>query len=77
MPIKALNPLIFRFHRTMTRPFFTRDRISHFDMFDANADSALKQARARLAEGYPIDFQVMYRTGRDRPLALTSQKMCV
>lgn len=41
----------------MTRPFFTRDRISHFDMFDANADSALKQAKAHLAEGYPIDFQ--------------------
>ncbi|KJA14651.1 hypothetical protein HYPSUDRAFT_48962 [Hypholoma sublateritium FD-334 SS-4] len=48
---------MWKFHRTMTRPFFTRDRISHFDMFDANADSALKQARARLEEGYPIDFQ--------------------
>ncbi|KAF8164307.1 cytochrome P450 [Pholiota molesta] len=48
---------MWKFHRSMTRPFFTRDRISHFDMFDINADSALKQARARLQEGYPIDFQ--------------------
>ena len=26
-----------RFHRTMTRPYFTKDRISHFEMFDRHA----------------------------------------
>lgn len=51
-----------RFHRTMTRPFFTRERISHFDIFDAHADDALKQAASRLAEGHPIDFQVCQAT---------------
>ncbi|KAF9040667.1 cytochrome P450 monooxygenase pc-3 [Panaeolus papilionaceus] len=48
---------MWKFHRTMTRPFFTRERISHFDIFDAHADDALKQAASRLAEGHPIDFQ--------------------
>jgi hypothetical protein len=42
----------------MTRPFFTKDRISHFDIFDRHAEDALAQAKQRLAEGYLIDFQV-------------------
>lgn len=54
----------------MTRPFFTRDRISHFDMFDINADSALKQARARLQEGYPIDFQVGHMLSKEKYLLI-------
>ncbi|KAF9475881.1 cytochrome P450 [Pholiota conissans] len=45
------------FHRSMTRPFFTKDRISHFDTFDSHAENALSQAKARLQDGYPIDFQ--------------------
>lgn len=48
----------FRFHRTMTRPFFTRDRISDFDIFEAHSAHALQLAKARLAEGHAIDFQV-------------------
>ncbi|KAJ3514971.1 hypothetical protein NLJ89_g2053 [Agrocybe chaxingu] len=48
---------MWKFHRSMTRPFFSRERISHFDIFEAHADNALKQAANRLAEGYPIDFQ--------------------
>ena len=47
-----------RFHRSMTRPYFTRDRISHFDNFDLHSDIALKLASKRLAEGHAIDFQV-------------------
>lgn len=42
----------------MTRPYFTRDRISHFDNFDLHSDIALKLASKRLAEGHAIDFQV-------------------
>ncbi|KAF8893052.1 cytochrome P450 monooxygenase pc-3 [Infundibulicybe gibba] len=48
---------MWKFHRSMTRPFFTKDRITDFDNFERHADSALLQARARLAEGYAIDFQ--------------------
>ncbi|KAF4600440.1 hypothetical protein EYR38_005067 [Pleurotus pulmonarius] len=48
-----------QFHRSMTRPFFSKDRISHFDVFDRHADDALNQTKARLADGYPIDFQDM------------------
>jgi hypothetical protein len=42
----------------MTRPFFTRERISDFDIYDKNCTSALDLARTRLAEGYPVEFQV-------------------
>ncbi|KAF8996820.1 cytochrome P450 monooxygenase pc-3 [Cyathus striatus] len=48
---------MWKFHRTMTRPFFIKDRISDFDIFAVHGDEALKQAKARLSEGYPIDFQ--------------------
>jgi Cytochrome P450 len=41
----------------MTRPFFTKDRISHFDIFDRHATDALSQLKARLREGHPVDIQ--------------------
>jgi hypothetical protein len=41
----------------MTRPFFTRDRISDFDVFEKHAEDAINQIRIRLRDGYPIDFQ--------------------
>lgn len=47
-----------RFHRAMTRPFFTKDRISHFELFDRHAEDAIKQMKERFAEGCPVDFQV-------------------
>ncbi|KAH8101718.1 cytochrom P450 [Cristinia sonorae] len=46
-----------RFHRSMTRPFFSRDRISHFDIFDKHSDAALNKMKERLAEGHAVDFQ--------------------
>ncbi|KAI6003547.1 cytochrome P450 [Pisolithus orientalis] len=49
----------WKFHRSMTRPFFSKDRISHFDIFEKHAEDALNQAKARLQEGYPVDFQDM------------------
>ncbi len=36
-----LTAIHVRFHRTMTRPYFTRDRISHFEMFDRHAGMRL------------------------------------
>ncbi|KAI5984812.1 cytochrome P450 [Pisolithus marmoratus] len=50
---------IWKFHRTMARPFFSKDRISHFDIFEKHAKDALNQAKARLQEGHPVDFQDM------------------
>ncbi|KAF7967615.1 hypothetical protein HWV62_33667 [Athelia sp. TMB] len=46
-----------RFHRSMTRPFFTRDRISEFDNFDRHADLMIRALKARLRAGHPVDFQ--------------------
>lgn len=42
----------------MSRPFFTRDRISDFDLFDRHADTVIGQIKARMRTGYSIDFQV-------------------
>jgi hypothetical protein len=47
-----------RFHRSVTRPFFHKERITDFDIFDRRARDALEQAATRIADGYPIDFQV-------------------
>ncbi|RDX55061.1 cytochrome P450 [Lentinus brumalis] len=48
---------MWKFHRSMTRPFFSKDRISHFDMFDRHATDALQQMKYRLREGYAVDWQ--------------------
>ncbi|KAK0458665.1 cytochrome P450 monooxygenase pc-3 [Desarmillaria tabescens] len=44
-------------HRTMTRPFFNKDRISDFDNFERHASSTITQIKARLREGHTVDFQ--------------------
>lgn len=60
--IYALTYVVYlpkcRFHRTMTRPFFTRDRISDFDNFDRHAMMVVDSMKSRLQAGFPIDFQV-------------------
>ncbi|EIW84500.1 cytochrome P450 monooxygenase pc-3 [Coniophora puteana RWD-64-598 SS2] len=48
---------LWKLHRSMTRPFFTHDRIGHFDIFDTHADTAIRAAKDRLRSGRPIDFQ--------------------
>ncbi|KAI0703354.1 cytochrome P450 [Cerioporus squamosus] len=48
---------MWKFHRSMTRPFFSKDRISHFDMFDRHAADALQQMKNRLRDGYAVDWQ--------------------
>ncbi|KAF9040809.1 cytochrome P450 [Panaeolus papilionaceus] len=45
------------FHRVMTRPFFTKERISDFEIYARTSDRSLDEAQMRLAEGYSIDFQ--------------------
>ena len=51
----------------MTRPFFTRERISDFDIYDKNCANTLKLAKTRLAEGYPVDFQVHFFFAHSTP----------
>ncbi|KAH7906601.1 cytochrome P450 [Hygrophoropsis aurantiaca] len=46
-----------KYHRTMTRPFFTHDRISHFDIFDRHADEAINLMKGRFRFGIAVDFQ--------------------
>src|SRR6267154_1498967 len=41
----------------MTRPFFSKDRVGHFDIFDKHAEDAISQLKVRLRQGYPVDFQ--------------------
>ncbi|KAL0948934.1 hypothetical protein HGRIS_009041 [Hohenbuehelia grisea] len=48
---------LWKFHRSMTRPFFSRERISHFELFGRKADVAVEQLKARLREGYAVDIQ--------------------
>ncbi|CAE6394302.1 unnamed protein product [Rhizoctonia solani] len=49
----------WKFHRNMTRPYFTRDRISHFDNFARHADTAISKLLSRLAESNhtAVNFQ--------------------
>ena len=46
-----------RFHRSITRPAFTRDRISDFELFDRHAEIVIHQLKSRFREGQPVDFQ--------------------
>ncbi|TCD70445.1 hypothetical protein EIP91_003526 [Steccherinum ochraceum] len=48
---------LWKFHRGMSRPFFNRDRIAHFGVFDKHADTALTKLKTRLNEGHAVDFQ--------------------
>ncbi|KIK53194.1 hypothetical protein GYMLUDRAFT_49516 [Collybiopsis luxurians FD-317 M1] len=47
----------WKFHRNMTRPFFNRNRISDFDNFERHSEDTISAIKARLAQGYPVDFQ--------------------
>lgn len=42
----------------MTRPFFSKERISDFQLFDEHVQVTLKLLRTRLQEGHAVDFQV-------------------
>ena len=50
---------VWKFHRSIARPFFSRDRISHFEIFNRHVDDVLSQAKQRLREGHALDFQVL------------------
>ncbi|KAI9066435.1 cytochrome P450 monooxygenase pc-2 [Trametes sanguinea] len=46
-----------RFHRNMTRPYFSRDRISHFELFDRHANLLIAKMKDRSRGGHAVDFQ--------------------
>ncbi|KAH9929493.1 cytochrome P450 [Epithele typhae] len=48
---------LWKFHRSMTRPFFSKERITHFDIFDRHALDAIEQMKARCREGFSVDWQ--------------------
>ncbi|KAJ7103825.1 cytochrome P450 [Mycena epipterygia] len=48
---------MWKFHRGMTRPFFSRDKVEHFDIFDHHADAVIALMKERIRGGYSIDFQ--------------------
>ena len=41
----------------MTRPFFSKDRISDFELFDHHADQIIAKMKERLKDGVAVDFQ--------------------
>ncbi|KAG8700924.1 hypothetical protein FRC08_004377, partial [Ceratobasidium sp. 394] len=41
---------MWKFHRNMTRPYFSKDRISHLDIFARNSDKAISKLLARFQE---------------------------
>ncbi|KAF8439739.1 cytochrome P450 [Boletus edulis BED1] len=44
-------------HRSMARPFFSIDRISHFDIFDRHAETTIALMKERFRAGLAVDFQ--------------------
>ncbi|KIM86055.1 hypothetical protein PILCRDRAFT_816602 [Piloderma croceum F 1598] len=48
---------MWKFHRSMTRPFFVKNITSDFDKFDRHADIAIAKMQERSGAGYAIDFQ--------------------
>jgi len=48
---------MWKFHRSMTRPYFNKERVTDFDIFDAHAMDAISQAKKRLLAGHAVEFQ--------------------
>lgn len=61
----------------MTRPFFSRDRVTHFDIFERHAQGAIKQLRARLSEGHPVDMQVCIKAFCYSDIFITQLGPCI
>ena len=63
MEVRSLSQVLLncsppdRFHRSITRPAFTRDRISDFELFDRHAEIVIHQLKFRFREGQSVDFQ--------------------
>ncbi|KIJ34667.1 hypothetical protein M422DRAFT_233351 [Sphaerobolus stellatus SS14] len=47
----------WQFHRKLTRPFFVKERIADFGIFDTKSSIALQKMQERFDQGHAIDFQ--------------------
>ncbi|KZT09729.1 cytochrome P450 [Laetiporus sulphureus 93-53] len=48
---------MWKWHRAMTRPFFSKGRISHFELFNRHSEEALAKMNECFRAGYAVDFQ--------------------
>ncbi|KAF8998108.1 cytochrome P450 [Cyathus striatus] len=48
---------IWKFHRSISRPFFTHARISNFTLFEQSATDVIRLINERMETGTAIDFQ--------------------
>jgi hypothetical protein len=49
--------VLHRFHRSITRPFFSKERISDFEIFDRHADQVIMKLKDRFKRGIAVDIQ--------------------
>uniref|UniRef100_A0A0W0GF85 Cytochrome p450 n=1 Tax=Moniliophthora roreri TaxID=221103 RepID=A0A0W0GF85_MONRR len=47
----------WKFHRAMTRPFFNKDRVTDYDIFDRHAVRVISRMKSRLEENQAVDVQ--------------------
>jgi len=45
-------------HRTIARPFFAKDRIKDFEIFDKYVTKAIDKMKQRFNEGYALNLEV-------------------
>ncbi|KIO27175.1 hypothetical protein M407DRAFT_233465 [Tulasnella calospora MUT 4182] len=48
---------MWKFHRNMTRPYFSRERITDFEIFKRHSDHAIDLIKRRCSSGEAIEFQ--------------------
>ncbi|KAF8583528.1 cytochrome P450 [Ramaria rubella] len=48
---------MWKFHRDMARPYFSRTRVTEFDLFDRHAEVVITKLKERFVEGEAVDFQ--------------------
>ncbi|KAF8317440.1 cytochrome P450 monooxygenase pc-3 [Clavulina sp. PMI_390] len=48
---------MWKFHRNLARPFFTRDRISDFNIFEKHTDAVIEIMKSSFSSGTPLDIQ--------------------
>ncbi|KAG8861160.1 hypothetical protein FRB96_003110 [Tulasnella sp. 330] len=46
---------MWKFHRSVTRPFFAKDRVADFEIFEKHSEEAIMKIKER--GGEPVDFQ--------------------
>ncbi|KAG8871248.1 hypothetical protein FRB98_000942 [Tulasnella sp. 332] len=53
---------MWKFYRSVTRPFFAKDRVSDFETFEKHSEDAIMKIKER--DGEPVDFQLGRRISR-------------